>query len=250
MLLGKGDIRTTFCIVVFCIVLLILGQSDVSYLFFSSTISHDLFVTLLLRLPTPIQISHCVPLYTHSSHFHLAYLTNPSENSFRAYLTEQSFRQHLSRLDDNTDDDHVTQDELRSHYSLPGRGGPNSYHTRAFDSSSPFHFANRASVSLRTPKHVFHSFGIFTIAAMVPLAKSDGADSHRSSNDRDGSMISDSWFIGAFGQWWRGGVIESWYQDVVSRSNDEESWSSGILGMKTLDKVNEYNGVSYWPHMS
>ena len=29
-----------------------------------------------------------------------AYLTNPSETSFRTFLTEQAFRHHLSRLDD------------------------------------------------------------------------------------------------------------------------------------------------------
>lgn len=55
-------------------------------------------------------------------------------------------------------------------------------------------------------------------------------------------MISDSWYIGAFGRWWRGGVIEAWYQDVIARSKDEESWSSGILAMKNLDMLNDFNG--------
>ena len=56
-------------------------------------------------------------------------------------------------------------------------------------------------------------------------------------------MMTDSWYIGAFGKWWRGGVIEAWYQDIVARSKDEESWNSGILTMKALDKFGEYNGV-------
>lgn len=94
-------------------------------------------------------------------------------------------------------------------------------------------------MSLRTPKHVFHSFGIFTIAAIIPLAKTD-----RAQQDQGDSTISDSWFIGAFGKWWRGGVFETWYQDVITRSGDEQSWSSGILGMKTLDRLNELNGES------
>jgi hypothetical protein len=57
----------------------------------------------------------------------------------------------------------------------------------------------------------------------------------------------DSWFIGAFGRWWRGGAIEAWYQDVVARSRDEEGWSSGILGMKALDRLNDYDGEYFVP---
>ncbi|KAE9411168.1 hypothetical protein BT96DRAFT_1011024 [Gymnopus androsaceus JB14] len=168
IVLGKGDIQSMLCLVVFCIVF-----------------------------------------------FVLAYLTNPSENSFRAYLTELSFRQHLSRIDDNIDDDAVVSEKSApSHLSF--RTGST---TLAFDNRSPFHFANRASVSLRTPKHVFHSFGIFTIAAIIPLAKTDRA----LQDQPDASTISDSWFIGAFGKWWRGGVLEAWYQDVIARSGDEES---------------------------
>ena len=98
------------------------------------------------------------------------------------------------------------------------------------DNRSLFHFANRASVSLRTPKHVFHSFGIFTIAAILPVSK--GGKASCIPNDHDGSMITDSWYLGAFGRWWRGGPFDAWYQDVVARSNDEESWSSGILAIK------------------
>jgi hypothetical protein len=76
---------------------------------------------------------------------------------------------------------------------------------------------------------------------MVPLAKHNSTSNARNIY-RDGSMITDSWFIGAFGKWWRGGMIEAWYQDIVARSKDEESWTSGILTVKALDKYNEYNG--------
>ncbi|TRM69597.1 hypothetical protein BD626DRAFT_421913 [Schizophyllum amplum] len=149
----------------------------------------------------------------------LAYLTNPTETSFRAYLTEQSFRQHLSRLDDTTDEESL---QLIDKTRQVRRASP--------DNRSLFHFASRASVSLRTPKHVFHSFGIFTIAAILPMSK--GGKASCSTNDHDGSMITDSWYLGAFGRWWRGGPFDTWYQDVVARSNDEESWSSGILDIK------------------
>ncbi|GLB37124.1 hypothetical protein LshimejAT787_0401750 [Lyophyllum shimeji] len=189
IVLGKTDLRTMFCLIVFFIVISV-----------------------------------------------LAYLTNPTENSFRAYLTEQSFRQHLSRLDDNVDDDHKRQWSSSSHPSK--RSTLSTAHT-PYDNSSAFHFANRASISLRTPKHVFHSFGLFTVAAMVPLARSARAD------ERETLIISDSWYIGAFGRWWRGGVIEAWYHDVIARTKDEESWSSGILSMKNLDRLSEYNGLPF-----
>jgi len=75
---------------------------------------------------------------------------------------------------------------------------------------------------------------------MVPLSKnSDGVT-------RDGWIISDSWYIGAFGKWWRGGVFEEWYQDVIARSKDEESWSSGIISMKRLDMLQDYHGMYFF----
>ncbi|KAK0485697.1 hypothetical protein IW261DRAFT_1559146 [Armillaria novae-zelandiae] len=190
ILWGKGDIRSMFWLIVFCIFFLI-----------------------------------------------LAYLTNPSETSFRTFLTEQSFRQHLSRLDDSIDDDHDSHETKCS----VRRGVNSTAHTLPFDNRSPFHFANRASVSLRTPKHVFHTFGIFTIAVIVPISKSDRDPVDRRS-DSMVSVISDSWYLGAFGKWWRGGVLDEWYHDVIAR-NDEESWSSGILGMKTSERHHEYNGA-------
>ncbi|KAJ7072390.1 hypothetical protein C8F01DRAFT_1205965 [Mycena amicta] len=153
----------------------------------------------------------------------LAYLMNPSENSFRAYLTEQSFRHHLSRLEATSDDQPGSSQRRGSPLPVP------------LDHGSPFHFANRATVSLRTPKHVFHSFGVFTVAAIVPSPR----------RDKDATIVTDSWFIGAFGKWYRGGVLDAWYQDVVARSTDEESWTSGIMGMKALDKLNEYDGLPF-----
>ncbi|TFK80145.1 hypothetical protein K466DRAFT_605577, partial [Polyporus arcularius HHB13444] len=77
----------------------------------------------------------------------LAYLTNPSETSFRTYLTELSFKQHLSRLDDGGSEDGITSDDSGVHFTRSRKPGS------TFDPSSPFHFVSRASVSLRTPKH-------------------------------------------------------------------------------------------------
>ena len=158
-----------------------------------------------------------------------AYLTNPSENSFRAYLTEQSFRHHLSRLDDNLDDQSIHNDPYLR------------YPAKRSNLITPIHFfIDRASICLRTPKHVFHSFAIFTIAAMIPYSKPC------ENENKDAWMVSDAWYIGAFGKWWRGGTLEAWYQDVIARSKDEESWTSGILSMKHLDMFPDHPGkLSY-----
>ncbi|KAG2153752.1 uncharacterized protein EDB93DRAFT_1134618 [Suillus bovinus] len=172
----------------------------------------------------------------------LAYLTNPSETSFRAYLTEQSFRQHLTHLDDTTDESSDPDPQFSSR--------PVDRNTLTDRTPLPFHFANRASVSLRTPKHIFHSVGICTIATTRGAAGVNGRASsttnlHGNANlsgvHHDGFVVSDSWFIGAFGHWWRGGLVDSWYRDAMVGSKDAEGWSSGILGFKALDKFNEFN---------
>ncbi|CAL1706621.1 unnamed protein product [Somion occarium] len=173
----------------------------------------------------------------------LAYLTNPSETSFRTYLTEQSFRQHLRRLDDDNQDESDDGEDNGVHYTLARRSTPSaSTPGRTYsDSGSPFHFVNRASVSLRTPKHVFHSFGIFTVAAIVPNgSRSDGVKA-----DGSGPRVSDSWYLGAFGKWWRGGYMQCWWLETIANTKDAERCNSGILDLKTLDSLECYDGLPY-----
>jgi len=99
------------------------------------------------------------------------------------------------------------------------------------------HFANRASVSLRTPLHVYHNLVFFTVAFVVPPTDAD-------TKALDLNFpISDLWFVGVFGGWWRGGPLYSWWVDAVVRSKDEEGVSPGVLSVKTLDNLNEYDGV-------
>ena len=63
-------------------------------------------------------------------------------------------------------------------------------------------------------KHVFHNF---TIAATIPYSKPcDG-------EHQDAVMVSDAWYIGAFGKWWRGCALGAWYQDVIARSKNKGS---------------------------
>ncbi|EIN11630.1 hypothetical protein PUNSTDRAFT_124894 [Punctularia strigosozonata HHB-11173 SS5] len=166
----------------------------------------------------------------------LAHLTNPSETSFRTFLTEQSFRQHLSRLDQSSEDAADADD-----YALP--------HThKGLGFERPVHFANRASVSLRTPKHITHSFGILTVAAVVPDAhtRTSRADCAACTDDFEGASaaITDSWFVGAFGKWWRGGALDAWWLETMSKSKSEEGWTSGILGIKSLDRIASATGLS------
>jgi len=85
--------------------------------------------------------------------------------------------------------------------------------------------------------HVYHNLVFFTVAFVVPPAESDTKPS-----DPD-SPVSDLWFIGVFGGWWRGGPLYSWWVDAAVRSKDEEGVSAGVLGVKTLDNLNEYDGV-------
>ncbi|KAI6002742.1 hypothetical protein EDD15DRAFT_2157257 [Pisolithus albus] len=167
----------------------------------------------------------------------LAYLTNPTEISFRAYLTEQAFRQHLSHLDDLVDESETKVD----HNLLHSRPRPSSGSISFDRATLPFHFSNRASVSLRTPKHVFHSFGVCTVATTrgATTTGTGRGGSTLNGAEHGSAVSSDSWFIGAFGRWWRGGSADSWCYDAMVCSKDGEVWKSGILGFNASDKFSD-----------
>ena len=192
---------------------------------------------------------------THRAHLFLAYLSNPSEISFRSYLTEQSFRHHLSRLDDPADPDHTDSENSKANYrSSSTQSSPSSFGLLE-SGSSAFHFSNRAAIALRTPRHAFHSFGFFTIAAVIPNLKTHPpsrdsspvvSTSHNTpgTSDQDLFPLKEAWFVGAFGRWWRGGVVDpAWSPHPNPHSKgDEEGWSSGILSIKSLDRLEDFNG--------
>jgi len=92
-------------------------------------------------------------------------------------------------------------------------------------------------VSLRTPLHVYHNLVFFTVAFVVPPAETDTKVSDLN------LPIFDLWLIGVFGGWWRGGPLYSWWVDAVVRSKDEEGVPAGVLSVKTLDNLNEYDGA-------
>jgi len=211
LVFGKGEFKFMFWLIVFIIVLFILGS------FFS--LQYGPILTLEKK----------------------ACLTNPTENSFRAYLTEQSFRRHLNNLDDSADDNNSIPDRRRSKSSSKTTTTSSTAASSVFtpDKGLSIHFANRATISLRTPKHVFHSFGPFTIAATLPISK---APNDRESRDGSADPGSDSWYVGAFGRWWKGGIFEEWYQDVIAHSKDGDGWTPGIMSMKRLDMLKDYSG--------
>jgi len=192
---------------------------------------------------------------THRVHLFLAYLTNPSETSFRSYLTEQSVRHHLSRLDDPADPDHEDSEGSKTNYHRSSSPQSPSGFGSLESGSSAFHFSNRAAIALRTPRHTFHSFGLFTIAAVVPNLKTHLTPRQSSSvvpsarnttetSDHDFFPFKEVWFVGAFGRWWRGGVVDSAWPPRPSphSKGDEEGWSSGILNIKSLDQFEDFNG--------
>jgi hypothetical protein len=155
-----------------------------------------------------------------------AYFTNPSESSFRSYLTEQSFRRHLSRLDDPQERDNRDSDDL----------SPTSLES----GSHSVHFSSRAAVSLRTPKHDFRSFAFFTIAAVLP------SPANAKQQSSSAAPAHPAWFIGAFGKWWRGGPVDAAWPTPQPRNakSEEDAWSSGILTAKALDRADKHDGAS------
>jgi hypothetical protein len=63
-------------------------------------------------------------------------------------------------------------------------------------------------------------------------------------SDHDFFPFKEVWFVGAFGRWWRGGVVDSAWPPRPSphSKGDEEGWSSGILNIKSLDQFEDFNG--------
>jgi hypothetical protein len=192
---------------------------------------------------------------THRAHLFLAYLSNPSEISFRSYLTEQSFRHHLSRLEDPIDPDQTDSENSKTNYRSSSTQSSSPSFGLLESGSSAFHFSNRAAIALRTPRHAFHSFGFFTIAAVIPNLKANPPSrdaspvvpsSHNTAGtpDHDFFPLKEAWFVGAFGRWWRGGVVDpAWSPNPGPHlKGDEEGWSSGILSIKALDRLEDFNG--------
>lgn len=183
----------------------------------------DVFPGILILL--------CVLVFAHA--------TKPTDASFRNYLTDLSLHQHLRHIKD--------QQKGVAASKPPEQPLPS-------DQASPhvLTFANRISISLRTPPYVRHDYALFSIVMVshppMPCgcAKDACATAHRPRN---------SWYVGVFGKWWHGA---SEVLDAQQTSNGSEvakkkkggasangkaaDYCYGVLEMKTGDADDRRRG--------
>ncbi|KIJ39491.1 hypothetical protein M422DRAFT_781064 [Sphaerobolus stellatus SS14] len=208
----------------------------------------------------------------------IAYSTNPPESSFRTFLTELAFRQHLSRLSEvNVDQDHdesdddigphnttrppdIEQDD--KHPSSKRKSKQNNNHARNIsdkvtDSSSEdpvpilFHFANKASVTLRTPEYDIRSFGLLTLA-VVPPVQMNLASQHTHGHavkpiSWSNPATHGAWFIGAFGRWWLGLEINMNPRQVRIIPQDEAALQEAESGRGKSEEGGDAHHISEVP---
>ncbi|KAF8530424.1 hypothetical protein BU17DRAFT_79200 [Hysterangium stoloniferum] len=184
----------------------------------------------------------------------IAYFTNPSEASFRAFLTELAFRQHLSRLSEAQNIDPDDYDEETATCSNTTRlvddtrtCKPNKSSHRQVNSTENvpivFHFANKASVSLRTPNYDFRSFAVLTFAivspvemAVAPTPSPAPAHAHPPKPiSWSNPSTHGAWFVGAFGRWWLGLEMNMQPRHVRLAAHDDAALRERELSRIRLD---------------
>jgi len=176
----------------------------------------------------------------------IAYFTNPSEASFRAFLTELAFRQHLSRLSEAQDaepDEDEDDARLRTlDYKGPRKKASLGQHpdTHAHDTPIVFHFANKASVSLRTPGYHFRSFAVLTFAIISPVEIALVTPSPKPVSWTNPSNHG-AWFIGAFGKWWLGLEMNMHPRQVRLAAHDDEEIRERELAQARADGGDSHN---------
>ncbi|KAJ1598546.1 hypothetical protein NDA14_003197 [Ustilago hordei] len=153
-----------------------------------------------------------------------AFWTNPSEASFRPFLTDLVFRQRLRLLDDQdaVHSSHVQSDNLADtaskHILSARKSDSNAFSSllsTASYSSRPFAltFRSKVALSLRTPPFHRKDLGLLSIVTISQSMPSHSLyDQQRTSQQNrphappsgnvDRSIDCTSLFIGAFGKWW------------------------------------------------
>lgn len=204
-------------------------------------------------------------------------MTNPTDASFRSYLTELSFRRHLRELhrpsvpaEGELDDfspsvghhkpahNRLQTTSHTANGRTPSSASQSDSHARALSSAAdaagpspsppspshliPFRFANRVSISLRTPPYVFRDFAFFSLVTVSPnqaaasLSKGQSGGIGRQASWLDAeqaeSLLAGVWFIGIFGRWWMAGSVRS-QVDPLAAGEDERR--AGVIGLKALD---------------
>lgn len=122
----------------------------------------------------------------------LAFATNPSDDSFRSFLTDLALREHLHHFRqeaiDSSNQSISPSDDSNGIQSLAKKEAERSLpHVQSF--------TNRVSVSLRTPTYHRQDFGLMSTVIV-------------SEQDHFGT-IQTRRFIGIFGKWWIGRVMQS-----------------------------------------
>ncbi|KAG8997198.1 hypothetical protein FRB93_000484 [Tulasnella sp. JGI-2019a] len=136
----------------------------------------------------------------------LAHTTNPTEASFRTFLTELAFRRHLTKLNGTLID---LEDKTHTIGEIggPGRIGPCTEHapTTTTTIGPVYHFAKGVQVTLRTPVNIVRSFAFFTIVIITPVSDLTRV---REKNAPTPTVMEGTWYIGALGHWWVGGTVD------------------------------------------
>ena len=160
------------------------------------------------------------------SHYPSAYSTNPGDASFRSFLTELSLHQHIRKLRQNspTAPTAWTEDELEG-----------VTRSEVENASSPhmLTFANRISVSLRTPRYDRRDFGLFS-TVIVPATSLDS----KFCSHHEPSALTTRRYVGVFGKWWIGGITrmpsaDRQKQSKASKTQPPSTW--GVMAMSSLD---------------
>jgi hypothetical protein len=132
-----------------------------------------------------------------------AILSTPTENSFRSYLTELSFRKHLRDLHHTTSTSSTPRTAISEEGSHPDHA------------PTPFRFSNHVAITLRTPNYIYRTFHVLSLVCILPsperthkrsalVGKNGTKHARRNHDDEDWEAVTLTgvWFIGAFGKWW------------------------------------------------
>ena len=228
------------------------------------------------RLPFSIKAissKRLIHLYVSNLLSYPAWWSNPSDSSFRPFLTDFTFRERLRLLHESSDSSIASadvSDSSKSPEQDASKLSPRNIQAHLF-STSPFAvtFGSRLSLSVRTPPYVrkdFRLFSVVTIYHSVPLhfvgmsGEAASAKSRSQSAAEPGSAsgtTSDytSIFIGAFGRWWVGVYalpfqrsandnrtetrVKALERDQLEENREElPEW--GIVEMRVADSEPEY----------
>ncbi|SNX85918.1 uncharacterized protein MEPE_04627 [Melanopsichium pennsylvanicum] len=183
-----------------------------------------------------------------------AFWTNPSEASFRPFLTDLVFRERLRLLNDQDSAGQASIEPSTEH--KPDPNAFSSLLSTASYSSGPFAltFGSKVALSVRTPPFHRKDLGllsIVTISQSMPtptVHRQRTSTAHGSSRGHD-FMDCTSLFIGAFGKWWVLGFgipdlptlrtqsnaqhTKPGREALEENLNDVTDW--GVLEMRSID---------------